>query len=213
MCLRRYGSDFKQTVNSTSDVWNAFYNTILGNNVSVGDSIDAEIVDAWLRAAQAVQVYGASVDGLPGASTSVTSLPKYHDGGVVTGSNLGNDELLAVLQEGEIVFTHAQLVGMIENARNGIQGALESIVQNLVGSTPSVSNVMNSIANDNSSTDNSSEVISPHVEINFTHSGFMSEADLKKYGKIIGDMTIERINEPFRRKGIINNHWARFRPG
>lgn len=203
----------KQTVNSTSDVWNAFYDTILGKNVSVGDSIDAEIADAWLRAAQAVQVYGASVDGLPGISTSVTSLPKYHDGGVVTGSNLGNDELLAVLQEGEVVFTHAQLVGMIENARNGIQGALESIVQNLVGSTPSVSNVMNSIANDNSSTDNSSEVISPHIEINFSHSGFMSESDMKKYGDQFAEITIGKINEVFRRKGIINNHFARFRPG
>ena len=203
----------KQTVNSTSDVWNSFYDTILGKNVSVGDSIDTEIADAWLRAAQAVRTYGTTVSELPGFGTMVTSLPKYHDGGVVSESNLGDNELLAVLEEGEIVFTHAQLVGMIENARNGIQGALESIVQNLVGSTPSVSNVMNSIANDNSKTDNSSEVISPHVEINFTHSGFMSEADLKKYGKIIGDMTIERINEPFRRKGIINNHSARFRPG
>ncbi len=203
----------KQTVNSTSDVWNVFYDTILGKNVSVGDSIDAEIADAWLRAAQAVQVYGASVDGLPGISTSVTSLPKYHDGGVVTGSNLGNDELLAVLQEGEVVFTHAQLVGMIENARNGIHGALESIVQNLVGSTPAVSNVMNSIANDNSSTDNSSEVISPRIEINFSHSGFMSESDMKKYGDQFADIALGKLNEAFRRKGIINNHSARFRPG
>ena len=203
----------KQTVNSTSDVWNAFYNTILGNNVSVGDSIDAEIVDAWLRAAQAVQTYGAAVNSISGVSTTVADLPKYHDGGIVSGSNLGNDELLAVLQEGEIVFTHAQLVGMIENARNGIQGALESIVQSLVDSIPAVSNVMNSIANDNSKTDNSSEVISPHVEINFTHSGFMSEADLKKYGKIIGDMTIERIIEPFRRDGLMNTRKSRLRPG
>ena len=90
----------KQTVNSTSDVWNAFYNTILGNNVSVGDSIDAEIVDAWLRAAQAVQTYGAAVNTISGVSTTVADLPKYHDGGIVSGSNLGNDELLAVLQEG-----------------------------------------------------------------------------------------------------------------
>lgn len=203
----------KQTVNSTSDVWSAFYNIILGKNVSVGDSIDAEIADAWLRAAQAVQVYGASVDGLPGISTSVTSLPKYHDGGVVSESNMGDNELLAVLQEGEIVFTHAQLIGMIENARNGIQGALESIVQNLVGSTPSVSNVMNSIANDNSATDNSSEVISPHIEINFTHSGFMSESDMKKYGDKFADIALGKLNDAFRRKGIVNNRSYWLRPG
>lgn len=102
---------------------------------------------------------------------------------------------------------------MIENARNGIQGALESIVQNLVGSTPAVSNMMNSIANDNSSTDNSSEVISPHIEINFTHSGFMSESDMKKYGDQFADIALGKLNEAFRRKGIINNHSARFRPG
>lgn len=120
---------------------------------------------------------------------------------------------LAVLEEGEIVFTHAQLVGMIENARNGIQGALESIVQNLVDSIPAVSNVMNSIANDNSSTDNSSEVISPRIEINFSHSGFMSESDMKKYSEQFADYTISQINEVFRRKGIINNRRSRLRPG
>lgn len=203
----------KQTVNSTSDVWNAFYNTILGNNVSVGDSIDAEIVDAWLRAAQAVQTYGAAVNTISGVSTTVADLPKYHDGGIVSGSNLGNDELLAVLQEGEIVFTHAQLVGMIENARNGIQGALESIVQNLMGSTPAVSNVMNSIANDNSTTDNSATVINSQVDVHLSHSGFMSEADMKKYGDQFADIAIGRINESFRRSGIINNRNSRLRPG
>lgn len=102
---------------------------------------------------------------------------------------------------------------MIENARNGIHGALESIVQNLVGSTPSVSNVMNSIANDNSSTDNSSEVISPHIEINFTHSGFISESDMKKYGDKFADIAIGKINKAFRRSGIINNRNSRLRPG
>ncbi len=203
----------KQTVNSTSDVWNAFYDTILGKNVSVGDSIDAEIADAWLRAAQAVQVYGASVDGLPGISTSVTSLPKYHDGGVVTGSNLGNDELLAVLKEGEIVFTKEQLISMIESAGSSVRGVIESAVQNMVRSIPAVSNVVKSITNDNSATDNSSEVISPHIEINFTHSGFMSESDMKKYSEQFADYTIGQINEVFRRKGIINNRRSRLRPG
>ena len=107
----------------------------------------------------------------------------------------------------------SDVIGMIENARNGIQGALESIVQNLVDSIPAVSNVMNSIANDNSSTDNSSEVISPHIEINFTHSGFMSEKDMKKYGNQFADIALDRINEAFSRSGIINNRSSWLRPG
>ena len=98
-------------------------------------------------------------------------------------------------------------------AANGVQGVLESIVQNLVGSTPSVSNVVNSIANNNSTNDDNSTVINSQVDVHLSHSGFMSEADLKKYGKIIGDMTIDRLNETFRRRGLINNRNSRLRPG
>lgn len=203
----------KQTVNSTSDVWSNFYDMILGKTTTVGDSIDSEIADAWLRAAQAVRTYGDSVNGLPGISTTVATLPKYHEGGVVSDSNMGSDELLAILKEGEIVFTHDQLVNMIESARNGVQGVLESVVQSLTGSTPAVSTVEKAITNNNTSTDNRSEVISPHVEINFTHSGFMSESDMKRYGNQFADMAIEKINNAFRKSGIINNRASRLRPG
>lgn len=201
----------KQTVNSTSDVWSNFYDMILGKTTTVGDSIDSEIADAWLRAAQAVQTYGTAVNTIPGVSSTVATLPKYHDGGVVTKSNIGNNESLAVLKKGEIVLTDVQFENIIERAR---ANALDSIVRNIIGSAPTASTVEKAVTNNNNtSTDNSSEVISPHVEINFTHSGFMSESDMKRYGNQFAEITIEKINEVFRRKGIINNHGARFRPG
>lgn len=176
------------------------------------DAYRQSVIDAAVSSGQFIgtnEEIAASVDGVLKSQSRFSSFyaDELNDAGGAAA------QVEKAVEEGEIVFTHAQLVGMIENARNGIQGALESIVQSLVDSIPAVSNVMNSIANDNSKTDNSSEVISPHVEINFTHSGFMSEADLKKYGKIIGDMTIERIIEPFRRNGLMNTRKSRLRPG
>lgn len=201
----------KQTVNSSSDVWSNFYDMILGKTVSVGDSIDSEIADAWLRATQAVQTYGDSVSGLPGISTTVATLPEYHEGDVVANSNIGSGELLATLEEEEFVLTHDQLVNIIERAR---ANALDSIVRNIIGSTPATSAVEKAITSiNNTSTDNSSEVISPHVEINFTHSGFLDKQDMKKYAEFFKDYTIEKINNEFRKSGIINNRRSRLRPG
>lgn len=239
----------KQTVNSTSDVWNAFYNTILGNNVSVGDSIDAEIVDAWLRAAQAVQTYGTTVSNLPGMSTSGSTQPKSADdndtpkSGVnpidrrefnpdevyindptdrifdpTTGSAkpILKDDIIAPNQDyldDNWTFSMAQLKEMIEGAGSCVQGVMESAVQNMVRSVPAVSNVVNSIANNNSTNDDNSTVINSQVDVHLSHSGFMSEADMKKYGDQFADIAIGKINESFRRSGIINNRNSRLSPG
>ncbi|MBP3673039.1 MAG: hypothetical protein J6J18_04345 [Oscillospiraceae bacterium] len=208
----------KDTVNATESVWNTFYDTILGKNVSVGDSINTEIVNAWLRAAEAVKTYGTSVNGLHGvggatSSPIVGALPRYHTGGVVSESNLGNNELLAVLEEGEIVFTKSQFNKFIENRENGAAGVLDIAVGNMAKSMPTASNVVNSFINNNSSDDNSSLDVSPHIEINFSHTGIISERDLKKYYDEAADIAIGKINEAFRRKGIINNRSSRLRPG
>lgn len=203
----------KDTVNATESVWNTFYDTILGKNVTVGDSINAEIVNAWLRAAEAVKTYGTSVNDLSDVSTVIGTLPKFHTGGVVSESNLGNNELLAVLEEDEVVFTKAQYDKFIENRENGIAGMLDIAVGNMAKSMPAASNVVNSFINNNSSDDNSSLDVSPHIEINFSHTGIISERDLKKYYDEAADVAIGKINEAFRQKGIINNRSSRLRPG
>lgn len=203
----------KDTVNATESVWNTFYDTILGKNVTVGDSINAEIVNAWLRAAEAVKTYGTSVNDLSDVSTVIGTLPKFHTGGVVSESNLGNNELLAVLEEDEVVFTKAQYDKFIENRENGIAGMLDIAVGNMAKSMPAASNVVNSFINNNSSDDNSSLDVSPHIEINFSHTGIISERDLKKYYDEAADVAIDKINEAFRQKGIINNRSSRLRPG
>lgn len=247
----------KQTVNSTSDVWNAFYNTILGNNVSVGDSIDAEIVDAWLRAAQAVQAYGTTVNNLPGMSTGGSTTDdkntptsgadptdrrrikpgevyindptdrildptpgsansKLKDGSIAPGTDLEKlipDEEYRDYLDQNWAFSISKFAHTIEDPWSSFVGDLDFAINGTMRSVPSVTEVVKSITNDNSATDNSSEVISPHIEINFTHSGFMSEADMKKYGKQAAEIAIGEINEAFRRSGIINNRNSRLRPG
>ena len=82
-----------------------------------------------------------------------------------------------------------------------------------LSSAPTMSEVIKSITNDNSATDNSATVINSQVDVHLSHSGFMSEADMKKYGDQFADIAIGRINESFRRSGIINNRNSRLRPG
>ena len=213
----------KQTVNSTSDVWNSFYDTILGKNVSVGDSIDTEIADAWLRAAQAVQTYGASVNNLPGVSNiAVASLANDSSNSpAFTGrrfidpiSSIGTaSSQIDELAENSSLRTAVNAFLSKFDMKDFAVTATRSFMHNFIPSAPTMSEVIKSITNDNSKTDNSATVINSQVDVHLSHSGFMSEADMKKYGDQFADIAIGRINESFRRSGIINNRNSRLRPG
>ena len=102
----------RNTVNSSEELWTAFYQTLLGQSVSVGASIDAEISSAWIRAAEAVRQYSDAVSGVSGIGAVVSNVPKYHDGGVVNEANLSKDEVLAILQKGEIVLNKSKQEGL-----------------------------------------------------------------------------------------------------
>ena len=67
----------RSTVNSSEELWTAFYQTLLGQSVSVGASIDAEISSAWIRAAEAVRQYSDAVGGVSGVGTVVSNCLLY----------------------------------------------------------------------------------------------------------------------------------------
>ena len=207
----------RSTVNASEELWTAFYQTLLGQSVSIGDSIDAEIAGAWMRAAEAVREYSASVRGVDGVGTVVSNVPKYHDGGVVNEANISKDEALAILQKGEVVLNDAKqesLYRIIDfqaelSKRLGV--AIGAMQEPASPSLP-ISTMMQSATQDIVSGGAQSFVFEPRIEVNITHNGSMADSDAKGYGEKIAGVAIDKLYSAFERRGISSTRGSRLKP-
>ena len=205
----------RNTVTESEELWNAFYQTILGNNATVGASVDEYIANAWIRAAQAVNDYSAAMSGIASGGTIISSVPKYHSGGIVDESNIGQDEALAILQKGEVVLDDGkqQTLYRIIDFQEELSKRLGSLIGSLTlpdftGNIRSmVGDAVNSITNNSQST-----VFEPHFQIEINHSGTMDDADARSYGEKIAETAIEKLYNAFERRGISSTRTARLKP-
>ena len=205
----------RDTVSASEELWTAFYQTIMGQNVNIGNSVDEAIAGAWIRAAEAVNEYSASVRGISVGGTVITSVPKYHDGGVVDEANLGKDEALAILQKGEVVLNEGKqqvLYRIID-----FQAELAKRLGDVLGSVniPSVSTDANSLIGDTAHSivgGSQSLVFEPHIEVAISHNGAMSDTDAESYGDKIANTTIDKLYSAFERRGINSTRGSRLKP-
>lgn len=207
----------RSTVNSSEELWTAFYQTLLGQSVSVGASIDAEISSAWIRAAEAVRQYSDAVSGVSGVGTVVSNVPKYHDGGVVDEANLSKDEALAILQKGEVVLNEAKQKSLYRII--DFQAELSKRLGVVIGALPTISapssgirDTMSGLTQDIIGSAAQSLVFEPHFEVNITHSGEMADTDAKAYGERIADVAIDKLYSAFERRGINSTRGSRLKP-
>ena len=207
----------RSTVNSSEELWTAFYQTLLGQSVSVGASIDAEISSAWIRAAEAVRQYSDAVGGVSGVGTVVSNVPKYHDGGVVDEANLSKDEVLAILQKGEVVLNEAKQKNLYRII--DFQTELSKRLGVVIGTLPTISapasgikDTMSGLTQDIIGGTAQSLVFEPHFEVNITHSGEMADTDAKAYGERIADVAIDKLYSAFERRGINSTRGSRLKP-
>lgn len=207
----------RSTVNASEELWTAFYQTLLGQSVSIGDSIDAEIAGAWMRAAEAVREYSASVRGIDGVGTVVSNVPKYHDGGVVSESNIGKDETLAILQKGEVVLNDAKqeslyrIVDFQAELSKRLGVAIGTMQAPEAPSLP-ISTMMQNATQDIVSGGAQSFVFEPHIEVNITHNGSIADSDAKDYGEKIAGVAIDKLYSAFERRGISSTRGSRLKP-
>jgi len=158
----------RATVTESEELWNSFYQTILGNTAVVGASIDSQIANAWIRAAQAVNDYSAAVSGIYSGSVLATSIPKYHTGGVVDKANINQDEALAILQKGEVVLNDGkqQTLYKIIDFQEELSKRLGTMIGSLTlpdisgGIRSMLSNAVNSIT-----AGSQSMVFEPHIQV------------------------------------------------
>lgn len=104
--------------------WDTLYQDLIAWNTEQGSVINQEITDAWNSALKAVEKYGSYLAALSGLQTDlsganangqlvVADIPKYHGGGVAGDKGrLNDEEVLAVLQKGELVVDKEQKKGL-----------------------------------------------------------------------------------------------------
>lgn len=205
----------RNTVTESEELWDAFYQTILGNNAVVGASVDEYIADAWIRAAQAVNDYSAAISGLSSGGVVINNIPKYHTGGVVDEANVGKDETLALLEKGEVVLNDGkqQTLYKIIDFQEELSKRLGTLVGSLV--LPDITGNIRSLVGDavNNITDSSqSFVFEPHFQVEINHSGTMDDTDAKGYGEEIANTAIEKLYSAFERRGISSTRASRLKP-
>lgn len=205
----------RNTVTESEELWNAFYQTILGNTAIVGASVDEHIANAWIRAAQAVNDYSAAMSGISSGGVVINSIPKYHTGGVVDEANVGKDETLALLEKGEVVLNDGkqQTLYKIIDFQEELSKRLGTVIGSLV--LPDITGNIRSLVGDavsNITEGSQSLVFEPHIQVEINHSGTMSDTDAKSYGEKIADTAIEKLYSAFERRGISSTRASRLKP-
>ena len=205
----------RNTVNASDELWSAFYDTILGKNVTVGESVNANVANAWLNAARAVREYGTSVQGVGGVGTIVSNVQKFHDGGVVNESNIGKDEALAILQKGEVVLNDQKQAGLYRMI--DFQAELSKRLGVAIGElTPSLAPInLGSLSNRSIQEPNAQKpgiIFEPRIEVNISHNGNMDAAQAQEYGNKIAAVAIDSLYDAFERRGINSTRGARLKP-
>lgn len=204
----------RNSVAASEEIWTAFYQTILGQNVNIGESIDNQIAGAWIRAAQAVRQYSASVGNTMGTAI-VQPVPKYHSGGVVEEANLNKEEALAILQKGEVVLNAQKQEGLykIIDFQEELSKRLGISIGNtaLMGMSSVASTLQNPLRRYDGIAQQSMN-FAPHIEVTIHNNGGTTATDANAFGSKIADVAIEKLYGAFERRGISAMRTARLRP-
>ena len=133
----------------------------------------------------------------------------YHTGGIVSvdDSALKDDEVFAKLQEGEAVFTTAQIeslehiLDMIDMIPK-MTDAIDSLYANTIASNSIMDGLTQASGNyENIVTDNSSSIsVAPVITIEYTGSG-TTEEEFTALSQTLSDTVITNINNAFAKKG------------
>lgn len=205
----------RKTVDMSEELWTAFYRTLLGQSVDIGESVNANIANAWIEAARAVREYSASVESIGGVGTMVSNIPKFHSGGVVNEANIGKDEALAILQKGEVVLNDSKQKTLyhIIDFQAALAERLGTAIGNIQPSTqPFDMRVRAGAINHEPTSIAQSLVFEPRIEVNISHNGTLNTADAEQYGDKIATVAIDKLYSAFERRGINSTRGARLKP-
>lgn len=188
----------------------------IGTVQDLGTVIDTRVTNAWKNAKKAVKEYGQSVAGLNGGVvTNVGTVPKYHSGGVVGGNATGKEEILALLEAGEIVLNDQKQEAVYKiidfqsklAERLGVALGSTTLPLTTLDTAPAIDGMAHGVINTSTQT-----VFNPEFTIEINHNGDMSDDEARRYGEEIADTAIAKLYNAFERKGISNHNGAKLKP-
>lgn len=212
---------YQAAIERISSRWDTLYSDLIKWNTEAGNSLNSEITENWNIATEAVAKYGSYLAALNGykslnAAGSIASpatksavvastLPKYHSGGVV--GSTGSDEVLAVLEKGELVLDNEHKNALYRFVDFG--KALAERLGKTVGSMDlPIANFVHALSpvNSHGNIDGAKSIVfSPSIKVEINHNGSMSDSDADRFGNRIASTALDKLKEAFSSRGIIPN--------
>ena len=120
----------------------------------------------------------------------------YHNGGVVGGKQtVANNELMALLEKGEIVLNNEQQISLLDRIKE-MSTAVSRIVADTARSMVSVIPNFGALSQVGGST------YAPVINVEIQHNGSMSDEDAKRYGDTIGERALDTLWKAMNQRGI-----------
>lgn len=133
---------------------------------------------------------------------------KYHTGGIAGDkSTLEQDEVMAILKEGELVLDenreHAlyEIVDFVSSLSERLGKAINVNKLGGIASMLMLSTDTSTAPTPTPSSSNNIE-INPSVKVEIHHNGDLDENDAKRYGNIAAESVLQELNDAFNKRGI-----------
>ena len=122
----------------------------------------------------------------------------YHTGGVVGDvPTKKSDEIFALLRKREVILNDGQQDSFL----NIIKSAREFVDNMMSMSFGSVANKMKSLS-PAMSNNTGIGTYAPNINVNISHNGSMTDADAKRYGKIVSNTALDELWDTLQKRGI-----------
>lgn len=209
--LEEIGEKYEEEKNAELEILKATIGTVQ----DLGTTIDQRITNAWKNAKKAVEEYRSSVAGLNGSIATVGVIPKYHTGGVVGDNATNKQEVLALLESGEIVLNDSKQESVYKiidfqtelAKRLGVSLDTATLSFASLDTIHNIGEVAPGIVNSTNQT-----IFNPEFNIEISHNGEMSDNDAHRYGEEIANTAIVKLYNAFERKGISNHNGMKLKP-
>lgn len=214
---------YQAALQRLNEGWDTIYQELIDWNVKAGNSLNSEITENWNLAYEAAKRYGSYVQAIVAMTgnpmnqsygfsygqyglTQSAATPYFHSGGVVGGSTLKDDEVAAILQDGETVLTSRQKNGLykIVDFAKELSHRLGTTIGKIA--LPAVQRDVAlagfGTMQTKQTTSNDAVVYSPTINVDISHNGAFSDADAKDYGKRIANTALGELKTAFDKRGI-----------
>ena len=202
--------------------WGTLYDDLITWNTEQGKVINQEIIENWNMAGDAVMRYGsylAALEEMRGLDVggTLSVVPKYHSGGEVGNpNNMKSDEVLSILQDGELVVNKKAKDGLFKiiDFHKTLSERLGTGIGKIKAPSGRDANIpgVGAVSTDHPGiTQNQNIVFEPEINVEINHAGDMEQNDATSFGRRIADTAIDKLYSAFDRRGVTGIYGAKLK--